>query len=145
MRKFLLLPVWMLLAACSSGLQRADGFRVDYATYAGDPVDEIVAMRGIDSWTPVSRDQLVIWTGINEAYLLRVWDVCPDLTFANAIRVTQTGRRISKFEKVIVGNDNCPISEIRPLDVQQLKADRKAARDRATAPPKADPPQPDQQ
>jgi hypothetical protein len=87
-------------------------------------------MRGIDSWTPVSRDQLVIWTGINEAYLLRVWDTCPDLTFANSIQVTQTGYTINKFEKVIAGRDSCPILEIRPLDVKQLKADRKAAKDR---------------
>jgi len=131
MRKFLTMCLTVtLLTACSSAGLRNDGLRFDYASYAGEPVAEIVALRGIDSWTSVSRDQLVIWTGINEAYLLRVWDVCPDLTFANAIRVTQTGRRISKFEKVIVGDDVCPISEIRPLDVKQLKADRKAARER---------------
>jgi hypothetical protein len=44
--------------------------------------------------------------------------------------VTQTGYTINKFEKVIAGRDSCPILEIRPLDVKQLKADRKAAKDR---------------
>ena len=131
MKKFLFaLFLAVTLSACSSGLLRSDGPRLDYNNYAGEPVSDIVVMRGIDSWTPVSRDQLVIWTGINEAYLLRVWDTCPDLTFANSIRVTQTGYTINKFEKVIAGRDSCPILEIRSLDVKQLKADRKAAKDR---------------
>ena len=136
MKKFLFaLFSTAMVSACSSGLLKSAGFRVDYNNYAGEPVSDIVVMRGIDSWTPVSRDQLVIWTGINEAYLLRVWDTCPDLTFVNSIRVTQTGYTINKFEKVIAGRDTCPILEIRPLDVKQLKADRKAAKDR-------DPPKP---
>lgn len=77
MKKFLFaLFSAVTVSACSSGLLRSDGPRLDYINYAGDPVSDIVVMRGIDSWTPVSRDQLVIWTGINEAYLLRVWDTC---------------------------------------------------------------------
>ena len=131
MKKFLFaLFSVVTISACSSGLLRSDGPRLDYNNYAGEPVSDIVVMRGIDSWTPVSRDQIVIWTGINEAYLLRVWDTCPDLMFANSIRVTQTGYTFNKFEKVIAGRDSCPILEIRPLDVKQLKADRKAAKDR---------------
>lgn len=105
-----------------------------YVDYAGEPVEEIRAMRGVDGWTPVSRNQLVIWTGINEAWLLKVWDNCADLNFANSISVTQTGRSISKFEKVIAGRDTCPIQEIRPIDVERMKADRKAARDTTPKP-----------
>ena len=131
MKKFLFaLFSLVAVSACSSGLLKSDGPRLDYNNYAGEPVSDIVVMRGIDSWTPVSRDQLIIWTVINEAYLLRVWDSCPDLMFANSIRVTQTGYTINKFEKVVAGRDSCPILEIRPLDVKQLKADRKAAKDR---------------
>ena len=106
MKKFLFaLFSLVAVSACSSGLLKSDGPRLDYNNYAGEPVSDIVVMRGIDSWTPVSRDQLIIWTGINEAYLLRVWDSCPDLMFANSIRVTQTGYTINKFEKVVAGRD----------------------------------------
>ena len=49
------------------------------------------------------------------------------LNFANVIGVTSTTNTISKFDKVRVGNDVCPISEIRPIDVKQMKADRRAA------------------
>jgi hypothetical protein len=127
--------VGLLLVACSSGLKR-DGTHVDlrYTDYAGEPVEKIITMRGIDSWTPVSRNQLVIWTGINEAWLLTIWDNCPDLLFAQGVRVTQTGRSISRFDKVIVGRDSCPIREIRPVDVKQMRSDRKAAREAVPEP-----------
>lgn len=121
------------LAACSTGLARRDEVGVRYVDYAGAPVEQFIAMRGIDGWTPVSRTQFVLWTGINEAWLIRVWDGCFNLSFANAIEVTQTGRTISRFEKVRVENETCPIQEIRPIDVARMKADRKAARD-ATKP-----------
>lgn len=118
-----------LLAGCTSGLPRkGDTVQLSYADYAGDPVEQIVAMNGVDSWTPVSRTQLVIWTGINDAWLLTVWDSCPDLQFAQGIRVTQSGRSISRFEKVQVGRDECPITRIQPVDVKRMRADRKAAK-----------------
>jgi hypothetical protein len=125
----------LTLAFCSSALRR-DGTAMDlkYSDYAGEPVEQITAMRGVDSWTPVSRNQLVIWTGINEAWLLTIWDNCPDLMFAQGVQVTQTGRSISRFDKVIVGRDSCPIREIRPVDVKQMRNDRKAAREAVPAP-----------
>ncbi|MBU6377998.1 MAG: hypothetical protein KJS95_05635 [Gammaproteobacteria bacterium] len=123
-----------VLAACSSGLARRDEAGLKYVDYAGEPVQQITTMRGVDGWTPVSRNQLVIWTGINEAWLLKVWDNCPDLNFANGIRVTQTGNNISRFEKVIAGRDTCPIEQIRPIDVARMKADRKAAKDTTAKP-----------
>lgn len=129
-----LTPV-LTLTGCASGPSRhTDDVKLNYRDYAGPPVEQITAMRGVDSWTPVSRNEIVIWTGINEAYLLKVWDACPDLQFANTISVSQTGRQISKFEKVRVRDQTCPISEIRPVDVKQMKADRKAAKETAPAP-----------
>lgn len=117
------------LAGCGTGLPRkGDALKLSYVDYAGEPVEQIVAMNGVDSWTPVSRTQLVIWTGINEAWLLTVWDSCPDLQFAQGIRVTQTVRSISRFEKVQVGRDECPITRIQPVDVKRMRADRKAAK-----------------
>lgn len=135
MKRFIPSVVLLLsLAACGSSPTRMGDAELRYVDYAGEPVEEIRAMRGVDGWTPVSRNQLVIWTGINEAWLLKVWDNCADLNFANSISVTQTGRSISKFEKVIAGRDTCPIQEIRPIDVERMKADRKAARDTTPKP-----------
>jgi hypothetical protein len=91
-------------------------------------------MSNFDGWSAVSKDQLVVWSGMNKAYLLTVTGYCPDLQFANAIAVTSTGNTVDRFEKVIVGRDRCLINEIRPLDTKQLKADRKLLRDQMKKP-----------
>jgi hypothetical protein len=116
------------LSACASGLARKDEVGLKYADYAGEPVDTVRTLGAVNGWTPVSRTQLVIWTGVNEAWLLTVWDSCRDLTFANSISVTQSGRQITKFDRVLVGEERCAITEIRPVDVKQMKADRKAVK-----------------
>jgi Family of unknown function (DUF6491) len=118
-----------LLAGCASGLARLgdDGFQLRYADYAHEPVERFTTFR-LDGWTPVSRDSLVVWNGPNEAYLLKVWNTCRDLQFADRIGITETARSVSRFEKVRVGRDSCPIEEIRRIDVRQYKADRDAAR-----------------
>lgn len=135
MRKFLgVVALGVTLAACGSGLMRREGESLSYADYAGEPVAQISTLRAVDGWTPVSRNQLVIWTGMNDAWLLRVWDNCPDLMFVNSIRVTRTGSSISRFDKVMAGRDACPIQEIRPIDTARMKADRKAARDTTVKP-----------
>ena len=111
-----------LLAGCSSGP------KLKYTEYAGEPVKSFY-MGTMDGWSPVSKDQLVVWTGINKAYLLTVTGYCPDLQFVNTVAVTSTASTVDKFEKVIVGRDRCFIKEIRPIDTKQMKEDRKLLRE----------------
>jgi hypothetical protein len=112
-----------LLTGCATN--RA---RLDYTDYAGEPVKSFY-MNDFDGWSAVSKDQVVVWAGINKAYLLTVSGYCPDLQFANTIAVTSTANTVDKFEKVLVGRDQCLIREIRPIDVKQMKADRKLLRE----------------
>jgi hypothetical protein len=70
-----------------------------------------------------------VYSGLNKAYLLTLTGYCPDLQFANTIAVTSTANTVDKFEKVIVGRDRCLIKEIRPVDVKQMKSDRKLIRE----------------
>ncbi len=126
-------PVATLLAAaslagCASTLAKLNGPKLDYTEYAGEPVKSFY-MNDFDGWTAVSKDQIVVWSGINKAYLIKVTGYCPDLQFANAIAVTSTANTVDKFEKVIVGRDRCFINEIRPIDTKQMKADRKLLRE----------------
>ncbi len=107
-----------VLAGCASSP------KLDYREYVGEPVKSFY-MDDFDGWTPVSKDQLVVWSGINEAWMLTITGYCPDLMYANAIAVTSTANTVDKFEKVIVGRDRCFIKEIRPVDTKQMKADRK--------------------
>lgn len=107
-----------LLAGCATNP------KLEYTDYVGEPVKSFY-LDNFDGWTPVSKDQLVVWTGINKAYLLTVTGYCPDLKFANTVAVTSTANTVDKFEKVLVGRDRCFIKEIRPVDTKQMKADRK--------------------
>src|SRR6185436_7913110 len=103
-----------LFAGCATGPQ------LDYTDYAGEPVKSFY-MSNFDGWNVVSKDQVVIWSGLNKAYLLTLTGYCPDLQHVNAIAVTSTGNTVDRFEKVIVGKDRCFINEIRPLDTKQMK------------------------
>ena len=116
-----------LIAGCASQT------KLDYREYAGQPIKSFY-MNNYDGWSPVSKDQLVVWTGINEAYLLKVTGYCPNLQYAHAIGVTSTANTVDKFEKVIVGRDKCFINEIRPIDTKQMKADRKLLREQMRKP-----------
>ena len=111
-----------LLTGCATGP------KLNYSEYAGEPVKSFY-MSNFDGWSAVSRDQVVVWAGMNKAYLLSIDGYCPDLQFANTIAVTSTANTVDKFEKVIVGRDRCLIREIRPLDVKQMKEDRKIMRE----------------
>jgi hypothetical protein len=114
-----------LLTGCAATLKKLSEPKLSYTEYAGEPVKSFY-MKNLDGgWSPVSRDQLVVWSGINEAYLIKVAGYCPDLMFAQAIGVTNTAGTVDKFEKILVGRDKCFIEEIRPIDTKQMKADRK--------------------
>jgi len=116
------------LSGCAATLAKLNGPKLDYTEYAGEPVKSFY-LGHYDGWTAVSKDQLVLWSGVNKAYLLTVTGYCPDLEFADRIAVTSTGSTVDKFEKVIVGRDRCLIKEIRPIDTKQMKEDRKLLRE----------------
>ena len=121
-----------LLAGCATGP------KLDYTDYAGEPIKSFY-MNNFDGWNVISKDQIVVWSGLNKAYLLTVTGYCPDLQFANAIGLTSTANTVDRFEKVIVGRDRCMINEIRPLDTKQMKEDRKLLREQMKKPEGAPP------
>jgi hypothetical protein len=134
-----LVLIAVLCAACASSPKRAEGNRVlaRYEGYIGAPIRDFTAFRQ-DSWQSVSRTQLILWTDMSHAYLLTITGNCPDLMFTDGIRVTSTGSSISTFDSVIVRGDRCPIQEIRPIDIRQMRADEKELRDNPQ-PAKPDP------
>jgi hypothetical protein len=112
-----------LVAGCATNRPQ-----LDYTDYAGEPVKSFY-MSNFDGWNAIAKDQLVVWAGLNKAYLLSLSGYCPDLQFAHTIALTSTANTVDKFEKVIVGRDRCLIKEIRPIDLKQMKADRKLLRE----------------
>lgn len=126
------LALAMSSACGAQGLQRNSDPLAKYDGYIGEPVKSFNAFR-IDSWQPVDKDELILWTGINTAYLIKVTGFCPDLPFAQSIAVDNKGigNTISTYDYIIVRRDRCPIEQINPINVKQYKADRKADQESA--------------
>ena len=118
------------LSACASDVARRPAPPSRYAPYVGPVVDQFHYFR-FDSWEVVSRTELVIWTGLQDAYLIKVWETCQDLEFVSRIGVQGSFNSVSHFDSIRVGRDRCPISEIRRIDVKQMKADEARARAQA--------------
>jgi Family of unknown function (DUF6491) len=139
-----LLSAALITAACSGIPRRErDQEQLDrYLRYAGPPVDHITYLGHYDNWQPVSSHQLVLWTGINDAYLITVRPPCENLQFSQRVGITQTANTISsKFDAVLVKGWRCPISEIRPIDYLRLRKDlrEERARQKAEKPENAQP------
>ncbi len=96
-----------------------------YQPYLGEPVKSFTALQK-DSWQPISRTQLVLWTTINNAYLITVQDTCQQLPFTETVGVTSTTSQITTLDAVLVRGDRCNITQIQPIDVKRMKADQKA-------------------
>jgi Family of unknown function (DUF6491) len=122
----LMLGVLPMLAACSGIPKREDDRETvqRYLQYAGTPIDRFSKLGGFSGWRSLDRDQLVVWTGINKAYLLRIATPCEDPRFVNTIGVdARGGSQVSTFDSIIVGDDRCRILEIREVDYKRMKQD----------------------
>lgn len=129
----------LLLAACiamlSAGCAGMNAPRAPsaalarYQAVAGAPVASMPFLR-MDSWEPLDDSYLVVWTNPHQAYLLRVWPNCDWLVSAPTIALTSSVNRVdARFDKVLVPHhQQCPIEEIRPIDVAALKRARAAER-----------------
>jgi len=100
-----------------------------YTKYAGEPVRQFNWLGKFDSWEPLSNDQLVVYTTPTSVYLLKVWGPCRNLQFATGMGITSTGKTVySGLDSIIVQGQRCPISEIRPVDFEKMRADMNAQR-----------------
>jgi hypothetical protein len=128
-----------LLAACSGiPLHESDReVRDRYNAYAGEPIDRFTWLSRFDSWQPIGRYELVVFTSPGDAYLLKVAPPCESLQFANTVGVTSTAGSVSsRFDSVIVGRwpgwrDRCQIEEIRKVDYRRMRADLRLDAQRA--------------
>lgn len=127
------LVICALLAGCATTVPPGEAPPDEYLPYAGAPVDEFHFFRLYD-WQRAGKDRVVLWTDPGQAYLVTVMPPCVELDFTEYLGVSSTVQTVSRFESLFPGrHDRCPITEIRPLDVKRLNADRAAARAAARA------------
>ena len=75
----------------------------------------------ISNWRPVARDELILWNGFSQAYLVKVWRPAGSLRFANSIGVTRTAGRITKFDAVVVRGERLPIKQMDPEVARDMR------------------------
>jgi hypothetical protein len=132
----LLLAILAALTACTGMPRMNEQEERDlYMEYAGEPVDSFSMFGRVDGWRPLGRDKLVVWTGLNDAYLLTVQPSCLGLEFAQRIAITSSaGSRVqSGFDDVRFrsngrSRERCRITEIRPVNYKQMREDLRAER-----------------
>jgi len=128
------LTIAALLLACAAGVAHADTRETqrmhldEYAPYLQAPVDEF-PFWSLYKWQLVAPDKVVVWSTINDAYLVTVAEPCAGLEWARDIGViSQQPHRISRrFDYVTFGRERCHIEEIRPIDSARMRQDRRAA------------------
>lgn len=125
---------WLLVAAAllvsCSGIplkQREAAERNRFEAYAGKPVDHFTWLVRYDGWEPISRYQLVVWTDIDTAYLITVFQPCTDLMFARRIGLSSTADTVyAHFDSVRVEGWRCTINTIQPVDYRRMQRDLRA-------------------
>lgn len=126
-----LLVAAALLASCS-GIpleQREAAERNRFEAYAGKPVDHFTWFTRYEGWEPISRNQLVVWTDINRAYLVTVFPPCTDLMFARRIGLTSTADTVyAHFDAVRAEGWRCVIDTIQPVDYRRMQQDLREQR-----------------
>lgn len=115
------------LSACS-GIPRRESDARQLARiqqYAGDRVSEFRTFGSFNSWTPIDDHHVFVQTNINEAYLITVFEPCTNLPFATRLAITSRfpNQVQSGFDSLRVGRQSCRISEIRPVNYRQMRAD----------------------
>lgn len=128
----------LAMSACAtSGLRSPEKLAL-YRANAGEPVNYFQYFGSINGWTPLGDSTIAVWTKPSDAWLLDLAGPCPDIEYTPIITVTnQQGRVYKNFDRVIARNRSsfeipCPIKQIRPLDVKQIRAAEKSARDQST-------------
>lgn len=117
----------MPAAACAQTREVQERNLAEYLEYAGAPIDHFRFWR-LTGWELVGPRQLVVWPGLTEAYLLTVDPPCPDLEWAKTIGLTSNAHTVTaRFDSVDVGREKCRIAEIRPIDYERYRADRRGA------------------
>ena len=128
-RPFLSWCAALSLAACATTegskpptINHEGATREQFMQYAGPPVDSFTWLGRYEGWKPLGNQQVVLWTSVNDAYLLTVTAPCVGLDFENGIRLTSTTRTVTRgVDGLLVQGQKCFITQIRPVDYLAMK------------------------
>ena len=123
-RLMALIPVLGLMAGCVSGRHGSSAAPTlaMYRQYAGPPIDGFTYLGHYNGFRTLGGQQLVIWTTINDAYLIKVLEPCVNLPFTNTLALTSSAKTVTRrVDWVIIDHDRCRIDSIRHVDYKAMK------------------------
>jgi hypothetical protein len=128
MPKIPVLLTLLLLTGCAAkgdlAGREADELAL-YQQHAGGAVERIQTFTGIDRWHRIDDRHVVVWTGVNRAWLLELRVACPGLAFQDVIRISSSNGVVTRrFDALEFRHERCPIETIRPVDYKALRRQR---------------------
>ena len=126
-RLTVLIPAAMLLAGCVAPApsKQEVATQATYLKYSGPPIDSFTYLGHYDGFRTLGDKQVVLFTTINDGYLIRARDPCINLQFANRIGLTSSNRSVNRaFDFVLADQQRCPIDTIRHIDYGAFKRAR---------------------
>lgn len=102
-----------------------------FAPYLQEPVEQF-KFWSMYKWQLVGPDKVVVWTTIDDAYLLTVETPCMQLQWARDLGVTSQASHtvMRRMDAVVVGDDRCRILEIRPVDYRRMESESRGKQER---------------
>lgn len=116
-----------LLGSCANPgpRERMAEKEAEAARHAGDPVNSFRFLR-MHHFEILGPNSILVWTRMNQAYLLAVDEPCFGLEFATSVGLSSTSNTVyRRTDDVVFKDQRCAIREIRPVDVKALKAARR--------------------
>jgi len=112
------------LAACAANPKRPAPAeeRAQFRQYAGPPIASFTYLGHYNGWRALGEGQVVLWTDINDAYLITVQLPCVDLEFESMLRLSSAQHMVtSGIDSVLVHRQACRVTEIRHVDYLKMK------------------------
>ena len=122
---FALAGICALLGACTDNPPKRQQMAADRATflkYSSDPIDRVTYLGHYYGMRQLGDLQFVVWTTINDAYLMKVTPPCVGLDYTTSLNLTSAQNTITKgVDGAVVEGQKCFITEIRPVDYQKMR------------------------
>lgn len=125
------LTVCILAAAVLAGCTAPPPSKLETATetkllkFAGPPIDSFSYLGHYDGIRTLGDKEVVLFTTVNDGYLIRVRDGCLNLHYVHEFGLTSTVRTVNRaFDFVLADGERCPIDIIRHIDYRAYKQAR---------------------
>jgi hypothetical protein len=116
-----LIPALVLTLGLMAGCATAPT-KQTFLQYAGPPIESFTDLGHYNGFRTLGGQDLVIWTTINDAYLIKVLEPCLNLPYANRVDLTSAAKTVTRsIDWVIFDRGRCRIDTIQHVDYGAMK------------------------